>query len=245
MSEPRLYGPLADWWPVLSDPADYEEEAGIFRAALDEASGGTVRTVLELGSGGGNNASWLKKHYAMTLVEPSLGMREVSRALNPECRHAPGDMRDVRLDESFDAVFIHDAISYMTTEADLKAALRTAHAHCRPGGVALFVPDDTKETFRPGTKRGGHDRGDRSLRYLEWKFDPDPADTEFRCVFAFLLREGNGPVRCERDEHALGLFPRDTWLRLLGETGFAPVSRPYPHSDFDTARELFLGTTSG
>jgi SAM-dependent methyltransferase len=245
MPGPRLYAQLADWWPVLSDPADYEEEAAIFRAALDETSGGEVRTVLELGSGGGNNASWLKQHYAMTLVEPSLGMREVSRALNPECRHAPGDMRHVRLDESFDAVFIHDAIMYMTTEADLRAALRTAHAHCRPGGVALFVPDDTTETFRPGTKTGGHDRGARSLRYLAWTFDPDPDDTEFHSVYAFLLREGDGAVRCEHDEHVLGLFPHATWLRLIEEAGFAVSARPFPHSDFETPRELFLGVARG
>ena len=105
MTEPRLYAQLADWWPALSDPADYEEEAAIFRAALDEASGGKVRTVLELGSGGGNNASWLKHHYAMTLVEPSDGMRVHSEKLNPECEHLAGDMRDVRLGRTFDCVF--------------------------------------------------------------------------------------------------------------------------------------------
>lgn len=41
--------------------------------------------MLELGSGGGNNASHLKRHAAMTLVEPAPGMRTVSAALNPDC----------------------------------------------------------------------------------------------------------------------------------------------------------------
>jgi trans-aconitate methyltransferase len=57
----------------------------------------------------------------MTLVEPADGMREISRKLNPECTHLAGDMRNVRLGRTFDAVFVHDAIMYMTTEVDLRA----------------------------------------------------------------------------------------------------------------------------
>ena len=37
---------------------------------------------------------------------------------------------------SFDAVFVHDAVVYMTTEADLALAIKTAFVHCRPGGIA-------------------------------------------------------------------------------------------------------------
>ncbi|MHC4615594.1 MAG: class I SAM-dependent methyltransferase, partial [Planctomycetota bacterium] len=57
--------------------------------------------VLELGSGGGNNASHLKKWFDMTLVDLSPHMLEVSRALNPECSHQQGDMRTVRLGTLF------------------------------------------------------------------------------------------------------------------------------------------------
>jgi len=31
---PRMYGELASWWPLLSSPADYLEEAAFFRKAL-------------------------------------------------------------------------------------------------------------------------------------------------------------------------------------------------------------------
>jgi uncharacterized membrane protein len=70
-------------------------------------------------------------------------------------------MRSVRLGRLFDAVFIHDAISYMRTETDLRAAIQTAFVHCRPGGVALFAPDHLRESFRPSTDHGGHDCGRR------------------------------------------------------------------------------------
>ena len=87
-------------------------------------------------------------------------------------------MRTVRLGRRFDAVFVHDAVDYMTTEADLRAAIQTAHAHCRPGGIAVFVPDDTAETYEPATDHGGSDGADgRAVRFLEWAWDPDPDDT--------------------------------------------------------------------
>src|SRR5262245_15324138 len=38
--------------------------------------------------------------------------------LNPECEHIVGDMRSMQLDRTFDVVFIHDAIAYMTNESD-------------------------------------------------------------------------------------------------------------------------------
>ena len=47
-------------------------------------------------------------------------MLALSRALNPECEHLAGDMRTLRLGRVFDAVFVHDAVCYMTTRADLR-----------------------------------------------------------------------------------------------------------------------------
>ncbi|MGH2792946.1 MAG: class I SAM-dependent methyltransferase, partial [Actinomycetota bacterium] len=129
MAQPRMYRDLARWWPLLSHPDEYEEEAGLYRKAFEENARQPVRTLLELGSGGGNNASHLKKRFDMTLVDLSPDMLTVSRELNPELEHHEGDMRTVRLGRAFDAVMIHDAIAYMTTEEDLAAAIRTAAVH--------------------------------------------------------------------------------------------------------------------
>ena len=107
---PKLYTDLAPWWPLLSAPEDYEEEAAFYGQALVDGCSGPLRTLLELGIGGGNNASHLKARFEMVLVEPSAGMRAVSRGLNPECEHVEGDMRTVRLGRHFDGVFVHDAV---------------------------------------------------------------------------------------------------------------------------------------
>jgi hypothetical protein len=224
VSAPKLYAELASWWPLLSDPADYADEAAFVRQALIDACDQPPRTLVEFGSGGGNNASHLRAHFQMTLVDRSPGMLAVSRVLNPDCEHIEGDMRTARLGRVFDAAFIHDAIEYMTTEADLRRAIETAFVHCRPDGAAVFVPDFVRENFRPGTQHGGHDGGRRAMRYLEWTFDPDPSDTTYLVDFAYILHEEDGAVRVEHDRHVCGLFARADWLRLLREVGFQPKS---------------------
>jgi SAM-dependent methyltransferase len=237
----KMYGDLAAWWPLLSAPEDYAEEAAFYRETLLEASDAPPRTVLELGSGGGNNASHMKASFQMTLVDLSPGMLQVSRALNPECEHVQGDMRTVRLGREFDCVFVHDAVCYMATEADLRQAMETAYVHCRPGGVALFCPDFVRENFHPSTDHGGHDGADgRGLRYLEWSWDPDPADTSYVTEYAYLVRDRDGSVRVERDRHVDGLFSRGDWLRLLAEVGFEPRALPFQHSEVEHEAVVFL-----
>jgi SAM-dependent methyltransferase len=221
-SEPKLYAELAQWWPLLSPPVHYEEEAEAYARLIDEACGSPPRTVLELGSGGGNNASHMKARYAMTLVDRAAGMLAVSRRRNPECEHVLGDMRDVRLGREFDAVFVHDAVMYLTTLDDLARAVQTAFLHCRPDGAALFAPDAIRETFRGSTHCGGEDGPIRALRYMEWIWDPDPADSTYVADFAYLLREGDGEPRVVHDRHVFGLFARDEWLGVLRDAGFEP-----------------------
>lgn len=218
----KLYDELADWWPVFSNPAEYRREVAHFARVLRASTQPRPRAVLELGSGGGNSALHLKKQFAMTLVDISPRMLRVSRRLNPECEHVRGDIRSVRLGRTFDAVYVHDAICHMTTEADLRAVMRTAYEHCRPGGAALFIPDFVRETFEEGTDQGGSDSDRGKVRFLQWVVDPDPKDNTYVVDFAILIRGRKGEARVAHDHHIQGLFPRARWRRLLREVGFKP-----------------------
>jgi ubiquinone/menaquinone biosynthesis C-methylase UbiE len=239
---PALYRELAEWFPLLTAPEDYAKEAQFYARSIQSACVMPLKTLLELGSGGGNNASHLKAYFQMTLVDLSPEMLAVSQKLNPECEHLQGDMRTVRLGRQFDAVFIHDAIDYMTTGADLSQAIETAYLHCKPGGAALFAPDHTRETFQETTDHGGHDLGERSLRYLEWTWDPDPADSEYVTDMAYLLREGKGEVRCYTDRHQCGLFSQAEWMRIIAQAGFQAQVLPFEHSEVATgSAHVFLG----
>ncbi len=220
---PRLYRDLASWWPLLSTVEDYEEEEALYARLLAKGERAT-RSVLGLGAGGGSNAYFLKRYFSMTLVDRSPAMLAVSRTINPECRHLEGDMRCVCLGERFDAVFIHDAIGYMTSSDDIRAVLTVAGAHTAPGGLLLVVPDCFKETFCERTEHGGSDgREGRSLRYLEWVYDPEPDDTTYVADMVYLLRHSDGETEVVHDRHLLGVFPQEEWLAQMKEAGFCPT----------------------
>lgn len=217
----HMYTDLAEWWPLLSLPADYAEEAVSFREWLAPL-GAESPSLLELGSGGGNLASHFKAFCRPTLTDLSAEMLAVSRALNPELEHIQGDMRGLRLGRAFDAVLLHDAVMYMSTEADLRAALTTAAVHCRPGGRVIIAPDCVRETFEPSTECGGHDAADgRGLRYVEWCWDPDPTDSSFEVAYALITRTQAGDTKVALDRHHEGLFGRAEWLAWLADAGFA------------------------
>jgi hypothetical protein len=227
-----MYEDLAEWFHLLSAPEGYADEADTYERLIVEACP-DARTLLELGSGGGCAASHLKARFACTLTDVSAAMLVISRELNPDCEHIQGDMRAIRLGREFDVVFVHDAIAYMTSEADLAAAIATAYAHTRPGGVALFVPDCTRETFVAGTDHGGADGADgRGVRYLEWTHEPDPDATDCLVDYVLVLRDQAGVIRTVHDRHIEGLFARTRWQALLVDAGFAvdePELNPLIH----------------
>ena len=238
---PHLYTDLASWWPLISPPEDYAEEAEEFIRILTEGNPLPVKRVLELGSGGGHNAYHMKRCFRMTLADLSPAMVECSRRLNPLCEHIVADMRTLRLDRPFDAVFLHDAVGHMVEGRDLRDVLITAALHLKPGGRVLIAPDSVQESFQEETNLGGTDRGERGVRFLEWRFDPDPKDHRITVALSYSFREGER-VTFSQDTFPLGLFPSSEWLELLEETGFASqiVLSTLPSTGEE--RILFLGT---
>ncbi len=234
--QPKLYTELAGWWQLVSPTEDYADEAAFFRKLFEAED---AKTVLELGSGGGNVAWFLKRDFTLTLTDISGAMLTESKKQNPELEHLRGDMRALRLGRTFDGVLIHDAIMYMVSEEDLRAALVTAHEHCKPGGVVVIAPDWVSETFRPQTTHEGRDAGERGVRYLEWTWDPDPNDNKVNYEFILALKEGD-ELRAVVDRQIVGVFPRATWLRLLEDVGFEARAVEDPSTGGERS-EVFLG----
>ncbi len=236
-----MYDDLAAWWPLLSPPSEYGEEAADLLDRLGAAADSPSATLLELGAGGGSLAFHLKRHFRLTLTDRAPGMVAVNRELNPDCEHLVGDMRSLRLGREFDVVLIHDAIMYITEPDALQATLRTAALHCRPGGTVAILPDHVRETFASGTDHGGHDVADgRGLRYLEWSWDPDPTDDTYTVDYFLALRAVDGTVKVEHDRHIEGLFGRAQWLQWLAEAGLPARAEEDPWG-----RVVFIATRSG
>jgi len=234
----RLYRDYARWYRLVDPPEDHREEADTFQLAFEGAVSQRPETLLELGAGGGHNALHLKRHYRCTLTDLSEEMLALSRDLNPECEHVAGDMRTLELGRKFDLVLVHDAVTYMLTEDDLAATARTAFIHTRPGGAAIFAPDNLRETFHESTEVDSSQDAIRTLHYLAWVWDPDPTDDTYQVDYTFLLRE-KGAVQAFHEQHVEGLFPRASWLRILDSVGYQAeiMARPIGDGTFD---EVFL-----
>lgn len=239
---PRLYDDLAWLWPLLSPPEHYEAETAIIRRVLDEKLGpatpGQRRSVLELGAGGGHTLHYLRHDFDCVAVDLSEAMLANCRTLNPDVETVRGDMRDVRLGRTFDAVLVHDAIDYMTSEADVRAALATVAAHLAPGGVALIAPTYVRETFTEHETEQDHRAdADAALTYFAYVHDPDPTDTTFELILLYLIKQPpvGGPVTVVEDRHICGLFGEAAWRAMMDEAGFDAVWHR------EAAWELFVG----
>lgn len=219
----HLYSDLAWLWPLWGEPSEYAPYCAHVTQLIRQFARREIRSLLNLGCGGGKNVFNLKSDFAVTGLDISPAMLDLARRLNPECRFVQADMRTFSLPERFDAVLIDDAISYMTTEADLRAVFERAYSHLNEGGVMVCGPDDTKETFEQNhtqATRAAPSKPDHvEVVFIENNFDPTPEDTEYEALMIYLIRE-NGQLRIEHDLHHLGLFPLDMWRRLLLEVGF-------------------------
>ena len=252
----RMYDDFAHLWPLISHHADYENEARFWREALISELGQGRLRILELGVGGGNNlhhilypecdgrtsaeavcnGSHMRRDqpaHDAAVVDPSEKMLANCRLLNPTVEQHSGDMRSVRLNETFDAVLIHDAVCYLLSEDDIKATLETARAHLRVGGVLIMAPDWYTETY-PGTKLDAGIRRDVTPEFasIEFDHDPDPTDSTLESVFIYIIKSEDGSVSVEEDRHITGIFSIGTWLLHLEEAGFRAKRLPYPvHED--------------
>lgn len=243
---PRLYTALASYWRLMSRPEEYAREASYWRTAIRRRLGPGRHRMLELGVGGGHNMSHLTGDFEFTAADLSPAMIEQARRLNPDVEFHVGDMRTIRLHRTFDGVLIHDAISHMLTEDDLRAALATAGAHLRTGGILITSPDWFRETFSdPQFEYRSNTDGETEFTSFEYTYDPDPADTMIETLLWYLIRQGRQEPRIEQDRMHMGLFPLAAWERLMAEAGFRVEKDAYDVHENGRESWLLVGVWQG
>lgn len=214
----QAYNDLAWTEDLLANPADCAEEASGFVAQLRQCASGPPRTLLHLGCGAGAHDATFKRHFDVTGVDISPGMLERARGRNPEIAYVEGDMRSVRLGRVFDAVIIPDSIDYMVTRADLRAALETAAAHLKPGGVLLVVCKP-REIFQNNNFAYTGARDDVQVTLLENNYINPHRPETYEATLVYLIRR-RGELTLHTDRHVLGLFPRAVWDQAFADAGF-------------------------
>lgn len=137
----------AGQYDALYGNKNYPHECDAVQRLLERYGTGPAVSVLDLGCGTGTHAMLLAdRGYTVTGVDISLSMLDQARGKSARRPgdHAPqfveGDIRTVKLNQSFDVVLMMFAVlGYQTRNADVAAALRTVRNHLRPGG--LFICD--------------------------------------------------------------------------------------------------------
>lgn len=246
-SKEKLYSNLAWIWPIMSPPEDYIEEADHFITLVDKYAQIPVTTVLNLGCGGGHIDMTLKKRFKITGVDKSEAMLELARKLNPEANYIAGDMRTARLGRLFDAVVVHDAISYMLTQEDLMEVFKTAYAHLKPGGLFITVVEETPEHFQQNRVAAyTRSRDQVEITSIEHFYDPNRNDSIYDYTLIYLIRQ-NGDLQVEVDYHTCGVFPLFLWKDLMQQAGFAHIqSNSFcSHDEPGEGYGIMLGFRSG
>jgi len=242
-NQQRLYNDLSWTWHIISKPEDYKEEGEFFTSIIREYERHKTKTLLDIGCGGGNMDWVLKNEFDITSFDISENMINNARKLNPEIKYHVGDMRTMRLNRKFDAVMIHDAINYMTTPADLKAAFETAHEHLEDNGLLIVYAEQWPENFKQNHIRSQTEKKDNiEITFIEHYYDPDLDDTTYEGTFIYLIRRG-GELETHFDRHLLGIFPLELWRDTICGVGFELHEDRFTHSEFAEGESypLFIG----
>jgi hypothetical protein len=237
----RLYRDLAYLWPIMSPPEDYAEEAQHWRRLLRRHLGPGRHRVLELGVGGGHHLSQLTNDFDAVAADIAEPMLVLSKRLNPSVEHHLGDMRSLRLGQSFAAVMIHDAVVHLLNEGEIRETLATVVAHLEPGGLFLTAPDYFEDDFSPPqVTLGGGETNDVRLDYVEYVYRRVPHEPQLETVFTYMIQDSSG-LRLEHDRMHTGLFPFATWERLFREAGFRFKAHRFVLSDWPRDYVMLTG----
>jgi len=233
----RLYRDLAWTWPIISPPKDYIEESERIKRLIRKHSKIPVKTVLNLGCGGGHVDWVLKRYFTITGIDISTNMLKNARKLNPQVTYLKADMRRIRLKKEFDAVVLHDSVNYMLTRNDLKAVFKTAYVHLKPGGVLWTCVEEYNKIQQNRIKFSTSKQGNMEITFIENYYDPNPKDTMYESTFVYLIRK-NKKLRIYTDHHLCGIFKLKTWFSVTRKVGFRVKRQKFKHSTIPKTKDM-------
>jgi SAM-dependent methyltransferase len=128
-------------YDLLYAEKDYDREVDLVEEAFRRFGDGAIRDVVDVGCGtGGHLLRLAARGYRVTGVDVAEAMIDVARR-KADAEGLPvdlrvGDARALPLEGTYDAALLLFAVlGYMTGNDDVLAALRSARAHLRPGGL--------------------------------------------------------------------------------------------------------------
>jgi len=152
----ELYTTLAEIYDEMyTQIFDYDWEAKIVREILGKNGG---EKILDAGVGTGRLAAKLiEMGYSVTGVDISDEMLALAKKNAPNAKLIKADLRNLPFEDMFDAaVCLGRVTTYMLTDLDLEALLKSLHRALRMGGILIidaFDRDELREDFNKYASR--------------------------------------------------------------------------------------------
>lgn len=222
MPSTKLYSQLARvYHEMYLSIFDYQEEFRFYDGLLKKHGG---RSVLEIGCGSGNLAPYfLKENYTYLGLDLYHEMIAIAQTNHPRADFVQGDMRDLKLERTFDAVLITGrSIAYIVTNPDVIRTFESIRRVLNPGGVLIFdsfkaghIIPNLKKEFSQEVTYGDtqYKRVNRTSLNLEtgWTWN-------WRATYH--IKEKDKPERIIEDESLLRAFTEDELRLFFKLTGY-------------------------
>jgi SAM-dependent methyltransferase len=209
----------ARWYDAFYAHVDYEAEAQQVTAIIEALKPDAAR-LLDVACGTGRHLAWLRRRFECTGADIEPGMLAIARETLPGVRLEQGDMVDLDLGRTFDAVTcLFSSIGYTVLPDRLDRAVRAMAGHLRPGGVLVVEPWITPDAWIGNgsvTVDVVEDGAEKLLRVISSRREGD--ETLLRMHY---VRAADGEIETEDERHRLGLFSRQRYLDAFTSAGLS------------------------
>ena len=213
----------AAYYDLLYRDKAYKEEARYVGAIVRETAPG-AKTLLDLGCGTGKHAgAFAERGYAITGVDRSESMIATAASENPALSFVLGDVRNISLDQRFDAVVsLFHVMSYMPENGDVLALLGTARRHLKDRGVFVFDCwyGPAVLTEQPETRvKKVSDENAEVIRIAEPVMDANANTVDVRYT-VFVREKGSDRMQVIEESHLMRYFFLPEIRSFLDRAGF-------------------------
>ena len=219
MATHGAYTVSVDVYDLIYGFLDYAGQADEIVAEVVSRRG-PVSSLLEVGCGTGAFLVEFARHVDdLVGVDISEPMLAAAAEKLPAVSLSVGDMRSFSLGRRFDVVAcLFSSIGYMTTDADLRAALTTMRDHLEPGGALVVDPWLERDGFITGHV-GGNWETDDGVVVARLSYGNRRGNVSVLDMHHLVGRRGEG-VTHYVERHEMGLFDRAEILAILDDLGF-------------------------
>jgi ubiquinone/menaquinone biosynthesis C-methylase UbiE len=218
LGEKELYKKFAGYYDRIYENVDYRKEAEFIKWAIETHKECEGKKLLDVACGTGTHASILAQDFQILGVDISKEMLNIAREKVPDVSFIPGDMKELDLGETFDAVIcMFSAIHYNTTYSELENTLQNFYNHLKEGGVVIFDFGLNKDNWIEGLVSVDTvvEENLKLARICQSHLE----GTLFDANFVFLVKE-NGKLDFDIDQHKLGVFEIEKTIGIMQKIGF-------------------------